>query len=1442
MRTEETSTPSNHGSNIKFKSVSPTERQQVYLNTIGNCPEDTASIMGQDFRCLIDSGSQISSITEKFFNEHFRDRIGQLTSTSWVTVSTASGSTMPVLGILTTTITFRGITLPDTNILVINDPPIDSKISLLKEQVPGVIGCNIIPKVFKLVDKDGKNAFSQQQTTLSTEFDELREYFVTCEKIQVELQHKQTEVLGFVKSRYQPDIIPAGEGTIVYGSCRQDLPEGYPVLVEPTNSHWEGMIVQPSYSKVHKGHVPVQVRNYSERDLFLPKSAVIAKISAGTEMLPDIAFDMHTHEGVTNIVISPPMSNESPKTEEQKLPFQVDLDDTQLNAEQKQQIISLLYQYQDCFSIDDDDIGQCNLIEHRIKTTEDKPLKQSDRRYPPYLIPEIKTQLQRWLKDGIIEQSISPYASQMVVVRKKDGKIRLCVDYRELNSRTVKDAFPLPKINEALESLKGSKYFICLDLTQGYLQVSVHQEDREKTAFRALGGLYQFRRLPFGLCNSPATFSRLMSNCFGDWFHKGIIIYLDDILIHGETFEETLQRLEQALQVLRLHGLKLKPTKCQFFLSRVTYLGHVVSPEGIETKPDIVTAIKDFPTPRSEKDLYSFLGLAGFYRKFIKDFSQISQPLTSLLKGFNQKTGSRKARPRSDDIPWSQKWLEPQQTAFETLKCRLTSDPVLAFPDFSLPFILEIDASLTGLGAVLSQDQGGSRKVIAYASRALKPHEKSMKDFSTLKLEFLTLRWAITQKFKEYLYGARFTVYTDNNPLSYVLHTRNSAVNMRWLSQLADYNFELVYRTGRTNVCADSLSRHPVEDPDSRLQDDQLPYEQIPPELLERLSDPNSTDSVTSETVFCQEQKNFGTQFKYKVEDLEKLQMEDIDISDFLSRFSEGSKPATKLMRKASINVKALAKQWRKLKIVNNVLYRRITTRGQEVEQLVVPAKLQQEILHLLHDAHGHQGIERTYALMQQRFYWPNMKGSVIEHCSKCQICITTKRPTVSRSTHRQSLLASEPLEVLAIDFTFLEKSSSGLENVLVMTDVFTKFTVAIPCKDQTANTVAKTLVKEWFHVYGIPRRIHSDRGKSFESNLIKALCKLYNVKKSRTTPYHPEGNAQCERFNRTMHNLLRILDDKEKRKWPEYIKELVMMYNCTPHASTGYTPYQLMFGREPRLPVDHLFEFNDSTADSDIDTHVRKLQQHLAETYRMATHNLHREAEMRIDRHASSKKMLPALDAGSLVYLRNRVIGRNKIQRYWNNKPYRVLEKLKHRDVYIVYPIDRPEATKTENRQNLLDISQFAERVAQTEDKVPDPITPRSMDSRIKSTVASSSESSSEDTTEWSKRRLRFRDQPRNKSPSVPTSRTTVRTTPSTGSTPSINRSVRQESSPTIVLSNSPDTRQEPQPRTGIAETDEDSSPPVLRRSTRRNFGQHPNPHRMPLSVAIPHCSQVFF
>ncbi|PIK56242.1 putative thy-1 membrane glycoprotein isoform X1 [Apostichopus japonicus] len=379
------------------------------------------------------------------------------------------------------------------------------------------------------------------------------------------------------------------------------------------------------------------------------------------------------------------------------------------------------------------------------------------------------------LDKGVIKESYSPWAAPMVLVKKGDGTIRICVDYRKLNDKTRKDAFPLPRIHESLNALSKAKLFSTLDLASGFWQVEMSPEDQPKTAFTTPMGLYEFNRMPFGLCNAPATFQRLMQGCLGDLNYESVLLYIDDIIVFSEDFDTHLNRLGTVLSRLHQHGLKVKPSKCHLLKSSVRYLGHVVSADGVATEPDKCKSIEEWPTPNSVKDVRCFLGLAGFYRRFVQDFSKIAAPLHGLTR-----------IPKNENkhpVKSKFEWTEECQDAFIKLKSCLSSPPILAYADHSLPFLLYTDASNLGLGAILSQVQGEQERVIAYASRSLRESERNDRNYSAFKLELLAVTWAVTQKFKDYLMGAEVTIYTDHNPLVH-LHSANlGTIEQRWVAK-----------------------------------------------------------------------------------------------------------------------------------------------------------------------------------------------------------------------------------------------------------------------------------------------------------------------------------------------------------------------------------------------------------------------------------------------------------------------------------------------------------------------------------------------------------------------------------------------------------------------------------------------------------------------------------
>lgn len=400
---------------------------------------------------------------------------------------------------------------------------------------------------------------------------------------------------------------------------------------------------------------------------------------------------------------------------------------------------------------------------------------------------------------GVIQESESSFSSPIVVVRKKNGEVRLCVDYRKLNLQTIKDAYALPNLEETFSALTGSRWFSVLDLKSGYYQIEVEESDKHKTAFVCPLGFWEFNRMPQGVTNAPSTFQRLMERCMSDIHLKEVVVFLDDLIVFSDTLEEHERRLLRVLHRLREYGLKLSPEKCTFFQTSVKYLGHIVSSSGVETDPEKVAVLKTWPVPKNLKELRSFLGFSEYYRRFIRDYAVIVKPLNDLTSGYPPLRKGCKVKERKDyhnpKELFGSRWSASCQQAFEAVIEVLTTAPVLGFANPKLPYVLHTDASTVGLGAALYQEQEGQLKVIAYASRGL---SRSEARYPAHKLEFLALKWAATEKCYDYLYGNQFTVVTDSNPLTYVLTSAKlDSTSYRWLSALSTFSFKLQYRAGK---------------------------------------------------------------------------------------------------------------------------------------------------------------------------------------------------------------------------------------------------------------------------------------------------------------------------------------------------------------------------------------------------------------------------------------------------------------------------------------------------------------------------------------------------------------------------------------------------------------------------------------------------------------------
>nr|KAG5690731.1 hypothetical protein BaRGS_022422 [Batillaria attramentaria] len=517
---------------------------------------------------------------------------------------------------------------------------------------------------------------------------------------QKELSRK--EALGIVRSCEAQNIIVRPNTTMVIrGIIDKGVDhEAVCAMLQPTSASPVNALldITPSlvnYTHKKNGFVDVHVANITTQTVSVPPRAILCELQPVTIEARKTSEGDEVKDGETFM-------------------DQITIASDSLSEAEVQQLEELLHRFPDCFSKGDLDVGFTAKVLHDINLTDNVPFKQRHRRVPPGMFDQVRDHLQQLLDSGIIRRSHSPWSSNVVLVRKKNNELRLCIDFRQLNARTIKDSYALPRIEEMLDTLAGSKFFSVLDMKSGYHQIEINEEHKERTAFTiAPLGFFEFNRMAMGLANAPATYQRLMEDCLDDLHLRICLVFLDDIIIFSDTFEEHLERIEQVLSRLRDCGLKLSPKKCAFAQERVKYVGHIISSAGVEADPDKCEKVRDWPTPKSPEDVRRFLGFCGYYRRFVKGFSQIARPLTALMpaptKGCKRK--GKRSTPKTERVPWS--WGPEQENAFQQLKECLTSPPILGFPDYSSPFVLQTDASTHGLGAILYQMQDGQRRVTA---------------------------------------------------------------------------------------------------------------------------------------------------------------------------------------------------------------------------------------------------------------------------------------------------------------------------------------------------------------------------------------------------------------------------------------------------------------------------------------------------------------------------------------------------------------------------------------------------------------------------------------------------------------------------------------------------------------------------------------------------------
>lgn len=961
--------------------------------------------------------------------------------------------------------------------------------------------------------------------------------------------------LGLARSTHTFTIEPMSECLLPVRFS--NIKDGDIALLEPVQSLSDKNIgLAKTLIKSNKGRGMCRVLNPFPHSQLLKAGTVVGKLLP-VEDCPVTALDTCSKTVATKNHIMDVNSCSTANQTNILKKLGISLEDSDLTNEQKSRLENFIAQNKDMFALDSSQLGCTNLHVHKIETGDAAPQRQYPYRVGPEQKKEIENQVNDMLENDIIEPSDSYWAAPVILCKKKDGTYRFAIDYRRLNAVTVPQNFPLPRFEDVVDSVSAnqSKIFSVLDLKSGFHQIPLDPKTKHKSTFTCHVGNYCFKRLAFGLKNAPAAFQRLMSTVLNGINFKFTLVYVDDILVHSPNFEQHLSHLQMVFDRLRQANLRLQPKKCKLATKKVEYLGHFFSSKGIEVNPKLIESVQSFPIPKSQKQVKQFMGLCNYYRKFIHKFSEIAQPLYELTKLDN-----------------SFDWTDRCQEAFDTLKTRLTSTPILVLPDMSKPFTISTDASNTAIGFILGQaDSKNRERVIAFGGRGLHKNERN---WPIYEKECLALVEAIKQ-FRPYLTSTKFTVYTDNFGVKHFQKLKDlNGRKGRWAMFLQEYDFEIVHKSGTKNANADALSRREY---------------------------PNEQDTATSSQVNCLETNYLQTELFYDEPSLigamDVVDEKDMVISLDLSTIFENNinlsedqwqcpelKPMLTFLVKNElpqndVDSKKLVIMSDQYFVRDNVLYhiydpslKRHKNKTSSWAQVVIPKKHRTRVMQAYHKQHAHLGFDKTYLAIRAKYYWPRMYKDIEDHVNDCLECHKAKRK------YGNSTPPLHPIPVPPHSFYRLHvdivgplppSTDKNYKYILVVVDAFSNWCESFPMQTQDAVEIAKILFEEIICRYGAPRVLVSDRGSNFLSKLVYAISERFQITRHHTSSFHPQSNSVVERVNGFLGQSLRTLCMDNQNNWAELIPAIMLSFRNAVSTSTGFTPYQVLFGRHMYLPID---------------------------------------------------------------------------------------------------------------------------------------------------------------------------------------------------------------------------------------------------------------------------------
>lgn len=884
-----------------------------------------------------------------------------------------------------------------------------------------------------------------------------------------------------------------------------------------------------------------------------------------------------------------------------------------VNQEESKEIYALCQEYKDIFYCDQLPLSFTNSVKHEIRTTNEDPIFVRPYRQAPIQTLEINKQVEKLLENNVVQESHSPWNAPVHLVPKKmdasgETKFRMVIDYRRLNEITVDDKYPLPNINDLFDKLGKSVYFSTIDLASGYHQIEVEKRDRQKTAFSTQNGHYEFVRMPFGLKTAPATFQRTMDNVLRGLQGLHCMVYLDDVIIYSSSLKEHMIKLKLVFERLRATNLKIQLDKSEFLRKEVLYLGHTITKEGLKPNDDKIKAVLEFPIPKTTTEIKSFLGLVGYYRRFIKDFAKITQPLTSCLKKRNK-------------IIIDQKYVD----AFNKCKELLTHAPLLQYPDFNEKFILTTDASNVALGAVLSQGKIGSDKPIAYASRTLSDTESR---YSTIERELLAIIWA-TKHFRPYLYGKKFYIYTDHRPLAWLnsLKDPNSKLT-RWRLRLQDFDFEIIYKNGKQNTNADALSRIKLnalnDDQDGQSMVVNVDRKENSNSSTVTISDKSKTISAITISDSSESGKSLESNFPIRTPsepsnnsqtihsalDLESLGIpilrEAIDTKPNqilvffwhknetqVNHFNRDKQKVIEVFLPLDNTdlIKNFLKEYIRPKLkyfiyfehsehrrlFSNIvisLFKKDTIQLFECTERVVYVEDENEQKAVILKHHEgitcHRGIKETLTHIRRNYYWNNMQETISAVINACEAC---KKMKYDRKPLKPVLQLTQTQEA-PFQEIFIDLFSIESKYYLTLIDAFSKLGQCLEISNKSTPEVVRALMK-YFSFYGTPKKISADPGTEFNNDLMREFLALHKIDLHIGTPNNPNSMGLIERFHSTIIEIYRLAKyEKKCTDAASVMTYSVMAYNHTIHSATGLTPFEVVFGHtDSNNPYEINFE-----------------------------------------------------------------------------------------------------------------------------------------------------------------------------------------------------------------------------------------------------------------------------